>query len=62
MAAQAFNAIGQTLWFSLALGNFIARAVSRVKCNTSRDLLLAQLMDGQPSRPLIVQKLREPVF
>ncbi len=38
------------------------RAVSRVKCNTSRDLLLAQRMDGQPSRPLIVQKLREPVF
>ncbi|PNR82037.1 hypothetical protein LA23_11150, partial [Xanthomonas oryzae pv. oryzae] len=23
---------------------------------------LAQRMDGQPSRPLIVQKLREPVF
>ncbi|RBF80420.1 TonB-dependent receptor, partial [Xanthomonas oryzae pv. oryzae] len=44
------------------LDSSLNRAVSRVKCNTSRDLLLAQLMDGQPSRPLIVQKLREPVF
>ncbi|OLH91813.1 TonB-dependent receptor, partial [Xanthomonas oryzae pv. oryzae] len=33
------------------LDSSLNRAVSRVKCNTSRDLLLAQLMDGQPSRP-----------
>ncbi|RBL22085.1 hypothetical protein BRN31_22325 [Xanthomonas oryzae pv. oryzae] len=31
MAAQAFNAIGQTLWFSLALGNFIARLLDSAK-------------------------------
>ncbi|AJQ85599.1 hypothetical protein ATY43_16630 [Xanthomonas oryzae pv. oryzae] len=60
-------AIADTVLYALRSEDYApdtadSRAVSRVKCNTSRDLLLAQRMDGQPSRPLIVQKLREPVF